>query len=62
MTIAEFCSQYGLVAEDILHSLAEENILARQEMTIKAVVRENKTSPVDIYALIRTVSSGASIE
>lgn len=57
MSISDICRQYGLNAGEIIQALAEANISAQQEMTMKEVAGNNNTSPIDIYELIRSTAS-----
>ena len=57
MSIDDLCIQYGLNTDKILRFLAEENIVAQKEMTIKVIAQKNNTSPLDIYEQIRFASS-----
>jgi len=57
LTLADFCSQYGLDPQALVQSLAAAGTTAAADMTIKEIADQNGTGPMDIYETIRAVAA-----
>ena len=51
--LADLCNRYGLKIPEVLRALAAKGITAKADMTIKKIAEDNKTSPQDVYGIIR---------
>ncbi len=51
--LADICHEYNLNIPTILRRLAEENIAAAAELSIKEIASKNNLSPVDVYDVIQ---------
>jgi hypothetical protein len=51
--LSELCSQYDLDMTSVLKALANENLKADPDMTIREIGEQNQISPMDIYTTIR---------
>ena len=61
LTLADFCSQYNLNMKWVVRELKKQGIEASEELTLKNIATQNKTSPTDVYEQIRKiVQSGLS--
>lgn len=52
-SLANICQEYDLNIPTIIPSLADNNIEAAAEMSIKNIAEQNKLIPVDVYEVIR---------
>ena len=52
-SLANICQEYNLNIPTIIPSLADNNIEAAAEMSIKNIAEQNKLIPVDVYEVIR---------
>ncbi|MEZ4483304.1 MAG: DUF4405 domain-containing protein [Syntrophotaleaceae bacterium] len=52
LTLQALCSKYGLKTEFIIKSLAENNIKAQENMSLRQIADQNGLSPIDVYARI----------
>ena len=52
-SLADICQEYNLHIPTILRSLADNNIEAAAEMSIKEIAEQNKLTPMDVYEVIR---------
>ena len=63
-SLADICQEYNLNIPTVLRSLADSNIKAAAEMSIKKIAEQNKLIPLDVYEEIRksvdTTSPGRS--
>jgi hypothetical protein len=57
-TIADICNEYDLNIPAILRSLANENIKASADMSLKKIAEENSLSTLDVYEIIKRLSAG----
>lgn len=57
LTLVDLCSQYNLNVKIIVRRLSQNNIRAREDMTIKKIAQENRVSPTDIYENIKTIAA-----
>ena len=51
--LADICSEYSLNISSVLRGLAESNIKASADMTIKQIAEQNDMSSKDVYAIIK---------
>lgn len=58
LTLAELCAVYNLDMKQILKMLAESNIQATEDKSIKKIATQNRLSPVDLYDRIRGIAIG----
>ena len=58
LTLAELCAVYNLDLKHILIMLAESDIQATEDKSIKNIAAQNKLSPVDLYDRIRDIATG----
>ena len=56
LTLADFCTQYNLNMKLVVRELRKEGIEASEELTLKKIATENKTSPTDVYERIRSIA------
>lgn len=55
-SLADICQEYSLNIPAVLRELAENNISATAEMSIRKIAGQNSTGPADIYEAIKNVS------
>jgi hypothetical protein len=60
LTLADLCSRYNLNMKIIVRELNKQSIKAREDMTIKRIANDHQLSPMDIYEIIKTISSAKS--
>ncbi|MDM8522141.1 DUF4405 domain-containing protein [Desulfococcaceae bacterium HSG8] len=56
-SIADICQEYSLNIPAVLRGLAQNNIRATAEMSIREIAEQNNTGPADIYEAIKRVKS-----
>jgi hypothetical protein len=44
----------------IVRELNKQNIKAREDMTIKKIASDHQLSPMDVYEIVKTISSDKS--
>jgi hypothetical protein len=55
LTLADFCSQFGLNMKTVVRQLKKNGITASEELTIKKIADNNGIGPVDLYESIKAV-------
>ena len=56
LTLADFCSQFDLNMKWVVRELKKQGIEASEELTLKTIATQNKTSPTDVYEHIKKVA------
>lgn len=56
LTLADFCSQFNLNMKWVVHELKKLGIEASEELTLKAIATQNRTSPIDVYESIKKIA------
>jgi len=54
-SLADICQEYGLNIPAVLRGLAQNNIRATAEMSLREIAKQNNISPHDIYEAIKGV-------
>jgi hypothetical protein len=57
--LADICQEYNLNIPSVLQGLAEKNIKASAEMSIKDIANQNSRSPIDLYDTILKIAQGS---
>ncbi len=60
-SLADICQEYNLNIPTILRGLAEKNIKASTEISIKTIAEQSNMSPIDLYEIVKELSSPASL-
>ncbi|MCK4986517.1 MAG: DUF4405 domain-containing protein [Desulfobacterales bacterium] len=55
-SLADLCQEYSLNIPIVVRGLAEENIKASAEMSLKEIATQNKRSPIDVYDAILKIA------
>ncbi len=55
-SVADICQEYSLNIPAVLHGLAQNNINATAEMSIREIAEQNNTGPTDVYEAIKTLT------
>jgi predicted DNA-binding protein YlxM (UPF0122 family) len=55
LTLADFCTQFGLNMKLVVRELKKLGIEASEELTLKKIAAQNKTSPTDLYERIKKI-------
>ena len=55
LTLADFCAQFSLNIKLVVRELKKQGIEASEELTLKKIATQNKTSPTDIYERIKNI-------
>jgi hypothetical protein len=55
LTLADFCTQFNLNMKLIVRELKKQGIEASEELTLKKIAAQNKTSPTDVYERIKNI-------
>ena len=55
LTLADFCTQYDLNMKLVVRELKKQGIDASEELTLKKIAAQNKTSPTDVYERIKNI-------
>ena len=55
LTLAHFCTQFNLNMKLVIRELKKQGIEASEELTLKKIATQNKTSPTDVYERIRNI-------
>jgi predicted DNA-binding protein YlxM (UPF0122 family) len=55
LKLADFCTQYDLSIQLVIRELKEKRVTASADSTLKEIAAQNKTSPVEVYDLIRRI-------
>jgi hypothetical protein len=55
LTLADFCTQFNLNMKLVVRELKKQGIEASEELTLKKIATQNKTSPTDVYERIRII-------
>jgi hypothetical protein len=55
LTLADFCSQFNLNMKRVVRELKKQGIEAAEELTLKNIAAQNKTSPTDVYERIKNI-------
>lgn len=53
LTLADFCTQFNLNMKLVVRELKKQGIDASEELTLKKIAAQNKTSPTDVYERIK---------
>jgi len=56
LTLADFCSQFNLNMKWVVRELKKLGIEASEELTLKAIATQNRTSPMDVYEGIKKIA------
>lgn len=59
-SLADVCQEYNLNIPAILRGLADNNIKASSEMSMKKIAEQNKMNPIDVYDVVKKVSLSPS--
>jgi len=54
-TLADFCTQFNLNMKLVVRELKNQGIEASEELTLKKIAAQNKTSPTDVYERIKNI-------
>ncbi len=55
LTLADFCTQYGLNNKWMVRELKKVSIQASEELTLKMIAEQNSLSPIDLYERIKDI-------
>ena len=55
LTLADFCTQFNLNMKLVVRELKKQGIEASEELTLKKIAAQNKTSPTDLYERIKNI-------
>ncbi len=55
LTLADFCTQFNLNMKQVVRELKKQGIDASEELTLKKIATQNKTSPTDLYERIKNI-------
>lgn len=55
LTLADFCTQFNLNMKLVVRELKKQGIEASEELTLKKIATQNKTSPTDVYERIKNI-------
>lgn len=55
LKLADFCTQYDLSIQLVIRELKEKGVTAFADSTLKEIAAQNKTGPVEVYDLIRSI-------
>jgi hypothetical protein len=55
LTLADFCTKYGLNNKQIVRELKTQAINASEELTLKTIADQNSLSPIDLYERIKDI-------
>lgn len=55
LTLADFCTQFNLNMKLVVRELKKQGIEASEELTLKKIAAQNKTSPTDVYERIKNI-------
>ena len=55
LTLADFCTQFNLNMKLVVRELKKQGIDASEELTLKKIATQNKTSPTDVYERIKNI-------
>jgi predicted DNA-binding protein YlxM (UPF0122 family) len=55
LTLADFCTQFGLNMKRVVRELKKQGIEASEELTLKKIAAQNNTSPTDVYERIKNI-------
>ena len=55
LTLADFCTQFNLNMKLVVRELKKQEIEASEELTLKKIAVQNKTSPTDVYERIKNI-------
>ena len=55
LTLADFCTQFNLNMKLVVRELKRQGIEASEELTLKDIAAQNKTSPTDVYERIKNI-------
>jgi hypothetical protein len=55
LTLADFCTQFNLNMKLVVRELKKQGIDASEELTLKKIATQNKTSPTDMYERIKNI-------
>ena len=58
-SLADICQEYSLNIPTIIRGLADEDIKAAADMSIKEIARKNSSSPTDVYDAIWKIGEGS---
>lgn len=58
LTLADFCTQYGLNNKWMVRELKKQAIDASEELTLKTIADQNSLSPIDLYERIKDIIEG----
>ena len=51
-TLNELCEQYRLDIAEVIQILKDDNIVAEENMSLKAIAENNQMSPIDVYTIL----------
>ncbi len=54
-TLADFCTPFNLNMKLVVRELKKQGVEASEELTLKKIAAQNKTSPTDVYERIRNI-------
>jgi hypothetical protein len=55
LTLADFCTQFNLNMKLVVRELKKHGIEASEELTLKKIAAQNKTSPTDVDERIKNI-------
>lgn len=55
LTLADFCTQFGLNMKLVVRELKKQGIEASEELTLKKIAAQNNTNPTDVYERIKNI-------
>jgi hypothetical protein len=55
LTLAHFCTQFDLNLKWVVRELKKQGVDASEELTLKKIAVQNKTTPTDLYERIRNI-------
>jgi hypothetical protein len=55
LTLADFCTQFSLNMKLVVRELKKQGVEASEELTLKKIAAQNKTSPTDVYERIKNI-------
>ena len=59
-SLADVCQEYNLNIPTVLRGLAENDIEALSDLSIKEIAEQNNVAPADVYEIVKNLSLSAS--
>jgi hypothetical protein len=60
-SLADICQEYNFNIPTIMRGLANNNIKASSDLSIKKIAEQNSMKPIDVYEIVKKLSLSASL-